>query len=117
VRAHLDLGPAGLVEVVWRELVTHTRVYHKFCAALHSDYIHFNPLSKAEPEHSSRYAATLAQYADVYGEAPPPAFWPQHDAPAAPPSSAHVLPPAFSLPPQGTPGALFYGQTPLQAPA
>ncbi|MBM2715781.1 hypothetical protein JQK88_32235 [Mesorhizobium caraganae] len=72
-------GMMGAVDELWHMFVIFTRDYARFCEEVAGRFLHHipEPHGVATQGTIDRYLAFLEDYRTVYGEAPPPAYWPK----------------------------------------
>lgn len=74
---HKNYAMAGPVDELWHYFITVTEDYAAFCD-IAGRFIHHRPEALQESASSDgAYERFLADYADEFGEAPPPELWPQ----------------------------------------
>ncbi len=71
-------GMMGAVDELWHMFVIFTRDYARFCEEVAGRFLHHipEPDGVATQGTIDRYLAFLGDYRTVYGEEPPPAYWP-----------------------------------------
>jgi len=71
-------GMMGVVDELWHTFVIFTREYARFCDEVAGRFLHHVPEPDGVATQSTidHYLAFLEDYEKVYGEQPPPAYWP-----------------------------------------
>jgi hypothetical protein len=70
----------GPMDEIWHTFIIFTKDYTAFCEGIAGYYIHHAPMDvdHDSPDVSKQhYEQFLADYEAVFGEAPPPSFWPR----------------------------------------
>ncbi len=81
--ASAPVTPSDAVDQAWHLHLAYSRSYwDDLCGGILGQPLHHGPTTGGPLEddrYAGQYAATLARYANVFGEAPPPAIWPAVD--------------------------------------
>jgi hypothetical protein len=71
-------GMKGPIDELWHTFVLFTKKYTDFCYGVSGRYLHHFPSVPGEkPTDSKHYRRLLHDYKLVFGEEPPPHFWPR----------------------------------------
>lgn len=69
---------AGPMDEIWHMFILFTRKYREFCNSVAGYFIdHFPSVPGEKPQDMKDYVKLLEDYKIVFGEDPPPQFWPR----------------------------------------
>ena len=73
------ITPSQVVDEVWHCHILHTRDYQEFARQC-GRFLHHAPgMPNERDKFSSHYDRTHEMYREVFGEAPPPQYWPRNE--------------------------------------